>query len=296
VRSEKAGLPAPLRGLPLWPIEPPDPEELARQLLDAADPVPDAGAGQDGGQATLKAQLEAAARPFLPRPSALEAVWHAAKAHDLPAAADQVLQDWRRSSRLPATAVVDLLAQAALPVPDNGFVATLRGAEPGAWAVNAMPLQLGRLLVARAHISSAAPPCVLVRDQAWEGEASVHAVVLQLHAALATALDCRPDEAALLFNRLGLPAWVLVATRPLPDPITLQALRRSLPSARFLFLAGAQPDFEAAARAAGITALPPIADRADMAWLMGYRRLMEWAQPRNRPVKTRDAVRKARAK
>ena len=296
MRSEPHPLPTPLRNDPLWPIETPAPEELARQLLDAVDAAPIGSAGLDDGRAALKELLVAAARPFLPRLSALEPVWQAAKGQDLSAAAGLVTRGWRSSSRLPATAAVDLLAQAALPLADSGFVATLRGAPAGAWAVNAMPLQLGRLLVARAHIGRAAPPCVLVRDQSWEGEASVHAVVQQLHATLAAALDCRPEEAALLASRLALPVWVLVATRPLPDPSTLLALRRTMPDARFLFLAGPQPDFDTAARAAGITPLPAVAERADMAWMQGYKRLMDWAQPRQRASGPAGPKHKTRAK
>jgi|JI10StandDraft_1071094.scaffolds.fasta_scaffold71178_2 hypothetical protein len=296
MRSERQPLPVPLRGSLLQPIETPGPEELARQLLDAADPVPDGGAGPDDGRAVLKEMLETAARPFLPRTSALDAVWQAAVAHDLPAAVDLVTRAWRSSSRLPAAVAADLLAQAALPLPDNSFVPTLRGAAPGAWAVNAMPLQLGRLLVARAHIGRPAPACVLVRDQVWAGEASAQAVEQHLHTTLAAALDCRPDEAALLADRLALPVWMLVATRPLPDASTLQALRSALPNARFLFLAGPQPDFDAAANAAGITPLPAIADRADLAWMHGYKRLMDWAQPRQRASAPAGPKRKTRAK
>jgi hypothetical protein len=148
--------------------------------------------------------------------------------------------------------------------------------------LNAMPAQFGRLLIARAHGGDRAPPCIVVRDQAWDGATSIVAVETGVVATIAAALHCTVDEARAVMQRVELPLWVLVTTRPLPDRKTLLDLELRLPAVRWLFLAGDQPDLAEAARTIGAALLPPIEPGADLRWLQGYKRLMEWARPRKR--------------
>jgi hypothetical protein len=258
-----------------------DPELLARQLLDTAEP-PQPLATPQRALLHLTEQLHRLAQPFLPAPQALAEVARAAQTNDLAAVADFVGRQWNSSSRIDAVPLVEVLAQLALPVRDDSAMAPLRHAPRGAMVLNAMPAALGRLMIARAHAGNAPPPCVVVRDQSWQGTHSVDSIQQQVEAALAGSVGCSPDEARHLLQRMDLPFWVLVTTRPLPDADTLLALEMRLPSARLLFLAGPQPDLADQARALRMTALPTLDEGADMRWLSGYKRLMEWARPRKR--------------
>lgn len=293
--DDKERLPAPLAGAPLQVLMRTEPEALARQLLDLAEPA--AGLALANGhlaqasQQQLEAQLATLARPFQPSPEALQRVLDAARARDLRAVADQVMPRWKRSSRLDAVPLVELLAQLALPVQDDGLLDRLRAVPRGALALNAMPLALARLLIARANAGRAPPPCLVVRDQAWEGTRSVVRIENQLAASLSDALGCSTNDGRVLLRRLDLAPWVLVTTRPLPDKPTLDALASRLPSARFLFLAGQQPGLPAAAAAVGMEVLPALPAGADMHWLTGYKRLMDWAKPRKRPARPAAAAR-----
>ncbi len=288
-QQDRSPLPPTLAGMKLQDIEKTDPEALARQLLELAEPPVALPAGplRSATWSLLQNQLTALARPFLRVHHDMDRVLAAAGNQDLRAVADVVVGRWNSSSRIDAVPLVEVLAQLALPV-DDELLVHMRSAPRGALVLNAMPAQLARLLLARAFAGHAPPPCVLVRDQAWQGARSVDSMHGQVAHALARALDCAPDEATQLLDwlgRLDLAPWVLVATRPLPDKATLLALEARLPSARLLFLAGSQPDLPAAANAIDIQALPLLPEGADMQWLAGYKRLMEWARPRKRPAR-----------
>ncbi|MES2715008.1 MAG: hypothetical protein V4795_04550 [Pseudomonadota bacterium] len=286
---DRSQLPAPLAGAALQDIDKTEPEALARQLLDLTEP-PDTlppGPLRMASGALLEQQLGPLARPFQRSRGDLGRALAPARDQNLAGVADFVVGRWNISSRLDAVPVVELLAQLALPMPEFDPLEDLRVPGRSPRVLNALPAQLGRLLIARAHAGRVPPPCVVVRDQAWQGQRSADSIHAHVVAALAAALGCADGEARLLLERLGLvlAPWVLVTTRPLPDADTLQALRQRLPAARFLFLAGMQPDLPEAARAIGAHLLPPLPEGADMQWLAGYKRLMEWARPRKRPTR-----------
>jgi hypothetical protein len=286
LRQERTPLPPPLAGMALHEITQFDPEDLARMLLDTTEPADEllrpAGSLRQVSQGVLEQQLIRLARPFMPADKDLHDVVAAARGPGLTAVAELVSRRWNSSSRLDAVPLAEVLAALALPIADDGLLEPLRDATPGAVAWNAMPAQLARLAVQRAHAGRAARTCVVVRDQSWAGEHSALAIHGQVAAALAAGLDCTPDDAAVLLDRLDLAPWVLVTTRPLPDAETLLALQTRLPSARWFFLAGPQSDLADAARASRIHLLPPLREGQDMAWLAGYKQLMEWARPRRR--------------
>ena len=295
-RGRQPDLPPLLAGTALLDLAALDDEQLAGHLMDTAEP-PQPQATPLRARLHLTEQLHRLAQPFMPAPQALAEVVRAAQAHDLAAVADLVGRQWNSSSRIDAVPLVEVLAQLALPVRDDSALAPLRHAPRGAMVLNAMPAALGRLMIARAHAGSAPPPCVVVRDQSWQGTHSVDSIQQQVEAALAGSVGCSPDEARHLLQRMDLAFWVLVTTRPLPDADTLLALEMRLPSARLLFLAGPQPDLADQARALRMTVLPPFDEGTDMRWLSGFKRLMDWARPRKRaaPQSTRMA-RKARRK
>jgi hypothetical protein len=279
--EEHERLPALLTATPLLNMEELEPEALARLLLDTADPPhPPAAPGRASAQ--LADQLRQLAKPFQRSASALAEVLAAAQAQDLGAVADLVSRSWNSSSRLDASPMVEVLAQLALPLPDAAWLDPLRTPTAARLVLNAMPVQFGRLLIARAHAPQPPGPCVVVRDQTWAGTSSVDSIHQQVVRALAEALACSSDEATELLHRLPLAPWVLITTRPLPDAETLQALASRLPAARLLFLAGHAPDLADAARALGLTAMPALPDGADMRWLSGYKRLLDWARPPRR--------------
>lgn len=291
--GERQRLPPPLAGPPLLDIETFDDDTLVRVLLDVADPTPPLPTNwplADSSRSFLRHSLDELARPFARSDRDLDSlvalVDRLSPAHDVSLAdmADLIVPRWTRSSRLDGVPLVETLAQLALPVPDEGLLEALRDAERGALVLNAMPVQFGRLLLSRAH-ADWLPPSIVVRNQTWEGAASVDAIEAQVIRTVATALDCAPDDVRTLLKRLDLPLWILVATRPLPDKQLLLQLELRLPSARWLFLAGPEPDLAKTASAIGAQLLPLLPERADMVWLQGYKQLMQWARPRRKTIR-----------
>lgn len=282
-------LPVPLSSVPIQPLNRLSSSQLARALLELTDATSSnkSETSLDARQNLLQ-QIETLARPFQPSAHALLEVKQALHRTDLKSAADLIVGRWNASSRLDAVPLIELLAQLALPLgADAPLLAHLRNGKRGRRVLNAMPAQFGRLLLACAHADLRAPPCVVVREQAWQGERSVDSIEEQVISTIAATLGCALFEAQTLLRRLDLAIWVLVTTRPLPDEDVLLALELRLPSARFLFLAGQQPDLADTARAIGAEPLPMIEPGADMVWLQGYKRLMEWARPRHKPKATK---------
>jgi hypothetical protein len=276
-------VPTPLTDAPRQSLDKFHDHELARALLELTDTAPSgAEPSPEESPSRLLRRLHDLARPFQPSALSLQPVTEALNRGDLPAVADLIVGRWNVSSRLDAVPLVEHLAMMAAPLPPEpaGLLALLRDAERGALVLNAMPVQFARLLIARAHAGRPSPPCIVIRSQNWGDMHILDFIEGQVIEALASALGCNFEDAFSLFKRLDLPVWVLITTRPLPDKDTLLQLELRLPSARFLFLAGDQPDLADAARAIGAEPLPPIEPGADMRWLQGYKRLMQWARPR----------------
>ena len=277
-------LPVTLRTDTLQDIERLPAEPLARQLLDAVDPPGRSPLLPQQGLAWLEQQARALAATAVATPRAMDAIWQAAAQQQLDLVADRVTKAWTARQDGSSAALVDLLAQAALPIDDPDLLLRLQGAPRGVVLLHAMPVQLARLLIARANAGRAPPAAVVLRDFGLsQGTAdSVHQAVCK---ALATAAACSADEAALLLGQLELRYWVIVAPAPLPDPAMLAALQRRLPGAGFLLLGHGAPQEGSAEHPAGIDLLRLAFDRDGMPWVQSYKQLMQWARPRRQPAR-----------
>lgn len=285
-------------------IEQIEAEDLARDLLSLVEPAtsqPITGNLQVATTTLLVQRLRQLATPHAPDKQALESMLGLA---DEPIAtrptltefANLVVHRWNVSSRIDASAFVDNLAQLALPVGHEAWLEPVRHAARRSLVLNTLPAQLGRLLISRAFADRNPPPCLVVRAQTWMGQASAMMIESLVVDTIAKTLRCSDTDSRQLLRRLNLPLWIIVTTRPLPDRDTLMALELQLPSARFLFLAGSEPDLQQTARAIGAQDLPLLAEGADLQWLQGYKRLMEWARPRSRAAPRRAGTHRATRK
>ena len=191
---------------------------------------------------------------------------------------------WQVAGRVPREQRERFAKLAAMhALPSGEVLEGLRrfaGAERGLRAVflNAMGVQVARLLIAKAWYPASPPESIAIRDQAWPSTESLDSVIVaQVRAHVAQALGCDDSEAGWLIGAGIAPFFVLFLARTLPSRDVVVALQKSMPSA-VLFFIGAEGEGRAL-YGAGIDPLPLFGSGEAMRFIHEYKQLLDRIAP-----------------